>query len=241
MKLLTPKVTKDLEGQEITRKILRAEEAEDVLRDVHKRLAKAEADFQATLANQQRTWAIEAQNHAGQLKEMEKEVGVLETKKKQALIPVEMYRKEVEEKDKETTLFLNAIKQKKEKLEETQDLLEEKLDELGEREQNVLQSEHILLAKQASHTERESKIKEDSEILTQAMQSFLQESEQKVKEIEDKQNELILKERSFASFEENLKAKEERLRIREIQVEDRATTLEREFKRLNIPLETPKE
>lgn len=107
MKLLTPTQSRDARQDELTKQIIRAQEVQEVVKRNNLRLAKSEADFNASLARNRLIWAAE-EEHAERLKAREKELSLLDERIKG-----------------------------RQAIEDMQEALEEKLTELADREMQI--------------------------------------------------------------------------------------------------------
>jgi len=81
--------------------------------------------FQSTLAQNREKWALELEEKQKLTDDMDKEVKVLEERKKQALIPISLYKEEADKLYQEAKDFLTRAKEK----EQEADFLQEKLEE----------------------------------------------------------------------------------------------------------------
>lgn len=96
MRLLTPSQAQAESRNERVRIASRDREAADLLAMKHKQLAEAEADFQQTLASQRARWALEEKEHSDDIERRHREIAILEEKKRDALMPIEELRRQLE-------------------------------------------------------------------------------------------------------------------------------------------------
>ena len=74
MKLRSPSQLGDLKEQARVRELLRIQETNKAAMEANKALAKAEADFNATLAKNREIWALEEAEHTKRVKEQQSEL-----------------------------------------------------------------------------------------------------------------------------------------------------------------------
>lgn len=230
MKLLTPKQTSDIKGQETAREILRTQEIHNLAEEERRKLTKAEMEFEQALAGQRARWAMEELEHSKIKKEMQKEIEELERKKLNALIPVDILEKSATEKLEESEKFLKELQLREKSNEETAEILQDRLDEVGEREQTVIQAEkHIKLEKEGIERQKEATI-DGIKNLNEAMQNFAQRSANAEKDIEERKKAIFIQDRSLNALKEQLEGKEKELNAIAIRLRDERGVLDRAFK-----------
>ncbi len=137
MKLLPTFVLKDKQQEELTRKIIRTQEINALLKDAESNLARAQEDFNTTLAQNRAKWALEEEEHSKRVLDMEQEIKTLETRKQQALTPLQIYKDEADRLLLEAQDIVTKAKEKDEQSDYLQEKLEERLSEVADREQRV--------------------------------------------------------------------------------------------------------
>lgn len=231
MKLLSPVARKDKEQEEITRKILRIQEVEELTKKVNAQLSRAQADFSDVLARNKEKWAIEEEEHFNRIKDMTKEVEALENRKKDALIPIEMYKKEVDKVMGEAQEIIKKAKEKEENADFLTEKLEEKLTELGDREQNIIKEEQrIEIAREGIKTQQES-TREGIKRLSEEMVKFHEKQQFDEENIADRKKELALAEISINAKLNKYTRDIEALKVWDKQLHDERQTLDREYAR----------
>lgn len=231
MKLLSPVARKDKEQEEITRKILRIQEVEELTKKVNAQLSRAQADFSDVLARNKEKWAIEEEEHLNRVKDMEKEVEALENRKKQALIPIQMYKKEADKMLEEAQEILKKAQEKEENADFLTEKLEEKLTELGDREQNIIKEEQrIEIAKEGIKTQQEA-TRDGIKRLSEEMVKFHEKQESDQANIDERKKEVALAEINLNAKLDKYARDLEALKIFEAQLKDERATLDREYSR----------
>lgn len=229
MKLLSPVARKDKEQEEITRKILRIQEVEELTKKVNAQLSRAQADFSDVLARNKEKWAIEEEEHLNRVKDMQKEVEALENRKKQALIPIQMYKKEADKMLEEAQEILKKAQEKEENADFLTEKLEEKLTELGDREKNIIKEEQrIEIAKEGIKTQQEA-TRDGIKRLSEEMVKFHEKQEADEANINERKKEVALAEINLNAKLDKFARDMEALKIWEVQLNDRKETLDRAF------------
>lgn len=232
MRLLTPNQTKDLQSEEQVLKILRTQETEEAAKRANMGLARAEADFAATLARNREIWEQEEKEHAKRKKEMAQEVLELEEKRSQALIPVSLLQDKADKKMREAEEFSKELKVREDGIEEIKDILEDRLDEVGEREVAADKREKSLDLR-TQGIERQSKmISEGAVNLTQRISDFEVKKAEEERELSERKTALFLRERSVTAKEESQKRTAKSLQDWETQLKDERGTLNRAWAEL---------
>lgn len=232
MKLLTPKEIKDRKAQETARDLIRVKETDEVVRKVNIRLANAEADFETALARHKRQWAEEEIQHSKRVEEMEKEVKELEDKKRQALIPIDLYKDQADALFKEATSALSVVKEKERIIEETQDRLEEKLDAVGEREQTLQKDEEKWLIKKQGIEQQAADVETGIEKLTAEMASFYEKKTKDEESLAIRKREAEIAEISVVTKLDKLRRENADLKEYERKLKDERGVLDRAWKEL---------
>lgn len=232
MKLLTPSQNKDLNSQQTVKQVLRIQELEKATTQALQSLAKAEAEFNATLARNRDKWALEEEEHFKRTKERETEIDFLEAKRINALIPIGIIKEATEDRMEEAVKLLSGIRMREQKAEKLIEQLETKLDEVGQREVDVNQKEKTLVLRQEGIELQSHAIVEGSRKLNQATIEFKNLKEKEEKAIKDRKTELFLIERSLISKEETLKLTDKALNDLATQLADERGTLDRAWQEL---------
>jgi hypothetical protein len=232
MKLLSFSERKDTQQKEQTLKILRTQEVEELASKANAKLARAEADFNATLATNRAKWAVEEQEHADRILSMSKEIEALESRKQQALIPISMYKKEADKIMDEAKEIANKIKEKEEYIDILTEKLEDKLTEVGDREKAVIEQESRITVALAGVKLQQEQVITSIQNLSDdrnAFEAYKQIETDKLAKIKE---EIFLAETNFQAKTEKYKRDMEALRVWDIQLKDERNTLERERNRV---------
>lgn len=237
MKLMTPAQVKEKRGDETARSLIRSQEIEQLADETRRKLARAESEFNETLARNRHEWAKEEEEHANRMKEMEREVSVLENRRTQALIPIEIEKKEADSLLKQSKEFLKKSQEKESLADETLEALENRLDEVKEREMIMQSEESRLEVKKKGIENQEEVTKTGSERLSHALQEFYKKQKEDDRLLAEKNEALLLKEINLNAKEEGQARERHALHVKEMQLNDRQATLERAFKRLDNSLE----
>ena len=235
MKLLTPLANKEVRQNEDLKKIIRAKELDDVINKKNIELARSEADFNATLARNRAKWALEEEEHAKRLKDMEAELKPLEQRKQQALIPIEVYKQQADVKMLEAEKYLQTLLTREAEIDDLKELLDEKLTEVSDRENQVAMEEKRQKNALLGIETQQEETKKGVQRLSEDMIMFHEKQEREEASLLQRKKEVTLAEISFKAKTDKLKRDIEALNIRELQVKDERETLQREFDRLKFP------
>lgn len=231
MKLLSPFSQKDRQQEDLTRKLLRVAEVEDLTIKTNASLAKAQADFNDTLARNRFQWATEEEEHSERIKNMTQEITTLENRKREALIPIQMYKEEVDKVMLEAQDFLKSAKEKDEQADYLAEKLENKLTEVSDRESIVSNEEkRLAVAKQGLQSQQET-TKEGVARLSAEMVAFHEKQMADDVSLNKRKSEIALAEINFNAKVEKYQRDLEALKIWSIQLKDERETLDREYKR----------
>lgn len=231
MKLLPTFASKDKQQEEITRKILRTQEVNDMVLKSNAELARAQESFNVTLATNQAKWALEEEEHLQRLQTMIVEIEALEKRKQQALIPIKMYKQEADNMLSEAKILLDKTKEKDEQCEFLQEKLEEKLTEVADREESVAIEENRQKNAQLGIDMQKEQIKISSDKLMQEMTAFHVYRQEEECKLLKRKEEVSLAEINFNARIEKYTRDLEALKIWDIQLKDERATLDREIKR----------
>lgn len=232
MKLMSPSEVKDAGNSETTRQILRAKEAQEMTEKWSKSLARAEADFASASARRLEEWAKGEEEHSKRVKEMADEVEKLEARKAQALIPVEVYKQEAEEKMKKAEKIISDYEEKEEDLEETKELLQDKLDDVGEREIDVTERENKCKLREKGIDEQSEQLKLGIKKLSDSMLSFQSYMKTEEAKLNEKRKEIKLKEINMGAREDKYQRDLKALADYDSKLKDERGVLDRGFKEL---------
>lgn len=231
MKLLSILESKDTQKQEVIRKLLRIQEVEEMTKKSNSKLAKAEMEFNTTLALNRTKWALEEEEYANRVKDMTQEVEALEKRKEQALVPIQMYKDGADKMMEEAREILQKSKEKDEQSDFLQEKLEEKLTELADREIEIVKTEQKLEISRNGILSQREQIKLGSEQLSKEIIVFHNKRVLDENNIDERKKEVALAEINFNAKTEKYSRDLEALRILEIQLKDERDTLDREYKR----------
>lgn len=232
MKLMSPFQNRDKQQEEQTRKILRIQEIEDLATKANANLAKAQAEFNTTLALNRSKWALEEEEHAQRIKDMTSEVEALEERKKQALIPISMYKEEADKIMVESQDILKRSKEKEEQVDYLQEKLEEKLTEVSDRENQVVKEEQKQQIARQGIEEQQKQTKLGIERLSKEMVMFHEKQQYEDTKLLERKKVVELAEINFEAKIDRYNRNMEALLTREVQLIDREKTLERNMNRL---------
>jgi hypothetical protein len=149
VKLLSPKDQKSQKEAEVQRDILRAQDAQDALRDARLELSRSQADFSKTLAENRDRWSREEQEHEARKKEIEDETADLLAKRAEALVPLDEMKLQLDERESKLNVRGQEISQLEVDNAERMELLEDKLDLAGKQLKD-LEAREVKLALQES-------------------------------------------------------------------------------------------
>lgn len=232
MKLLTPQQFNDKKSQEVSRAVLRAEETNKLTEKANQALAKAEADFALALSGQRVRWEVEELDHKKKMEELLVELKPLEDRKRQALIPIEVYKKQADDKLDEANTILQEVKEKRERLEEDAEVLQDRLDEVSDRELLAIKRHERLDSMEIGLEHQVEQNKAITARLSQDLAKFISYKANEEKSLDERKTELTLAEISFKAKTDKLKRDLEALEKERILVKDQRETLERAMKRL---------
>lgn len=231
MKLLSVLGTKDTQQQELTRKILRTQEVEELATKANAHLARAESDFQTALAQSKETWSLHIEEVQKINKELELETLSLENRKQQALIPISMYKEEVDKQMFEAQEIVKRAKEKEEQADYLQEKLEIKLSEVTDRENILLMEEKSLeVAKRGLQSQQETTKIGVDQLSKQLVVLHVQQQKEE-ESINQRKKEVSMAEINFNAKLEKYKRDFEALKMWEKQLIDERGTLDREYKR----------
>lgn len=228
MKLLPTFVVKEKQQEEVARKILRTQEVNKLAQDADINLARAQADFSTMMAQNRAKWALEEEEHAERIKGISQEVEALENRKREALIPIQLYKEEADKLMISAQDYLKQAKEKDEQNEFLQEKLEEKLTDISDRETIVIIGEQSLeIAKKGMETQQ-SQVQQGIILLGQEKVAFHMKQQEEEARLLKRKEEVALAEINFNARREKYERDLEALNIWEIQLADERDTLARE-------------
>lgn len=229
LKLFTPTEAKTQNSAQNTRDVLRTREIKKLVDKSHSDLAKHEADFAAMLARHKEKWAEEEEAHAIRISEMGQEIRILEERRKDALIPIEIEKKKADTMIDEAVKRLEEVENREKECAVLGDVLTERLEEVTERESTVSDEEaKIVEMRRSAELEKET-AELNTKTLTDGIKKFNDYVLTETLILDGKRTEIILKERSIEAREAALDRKDKSLAIRETQIKDKQETLKRAF------------
>ena len=225
MKLLTLNQVKEKKDEQIQRDILQTSDLEKAASQARINLAKAEAEFNATLAKNRTFWAEEEQEHAARKQEMLSEVEELENRKKQALEPVYLLQNQLEKRLKDTEALISQTEEQKAYNEDLRLKLEDKLDEVGEHEQDVLRETQKLEGRKQSVDLQSEQTVEGIKRLNDSINAFLIQKEDTESRLDQIRLDLDLEKQNVENDKRSLERKIETLTDWENKLKTRETLL----------------
>ena len=211
MKLFTSEEIKSSKATELARDVMRTSDIKKALDKARTELNNVNAQFEVALANQRVKWISEEEIALGKIKVLEDELKVLERRKQQALIPIDLYQQRVDNINKEANDKLKSATDKQIYVDELSEKLEEKLDEVSEKDQSLQKREENLFVKEkAVQMQEEGNKKMSQEINTRAL-FFIKEMEDREKDFNNRKTALELKEISLQELERSLRVREQDL------------------------------
>ena len=236
MKLLSPLVHRDAKQAQDLKQIIRAKEIEKVVLDNNIKLAKSEADFQDSLARNRSIWAKEEEEHSKRLNDMLTEVNVLEQRKQQTLIPIEVYKEQADVKMLEAEKYLTDVIQREAEIDDLKELLDEKLSEVADRENIVAAEEkrqkNVLLGIETQQEETKKGVQR----LSEEMFKFHEKQEREESSLLQRKTEVSMAEINFQAKVDKYKRDLENMAVWARQLKDERETLDREKTRKFPPI-----
>lgn len=236
MRLLTPTQNKDARQQQIARDIIRTKETEDVVKRANIRLAKSEADFADFMARNKDIWAKAEEEHAERMRQMQSEVEVLEGRKRMALIPIDMYKKEADDLMQTARDMLAKATEREEDAEDLQELLEEKLTSVADREQAVEKEEQRQTIAKSGIEIQQDQTRKQAEILSGHIAEWNAYKHKEEASLYERKKEVTLAEISFIAKTDKIKRDVESIASERIALKDLRETLERALRSANVPI-----
>ncbi len=231
MKLMSPSVVKDTRQNELRQQLLRAKEVDEITNTINIRRAKSEVEFNESLARNRAKWALEEEEHAKRVKDMESEVKVLESQKQHALIPIHLYKKKADELMAEAEAVMEKVQEKERNVDATMELLETKLTDVGDREIAVAKEESRQTVAKLGIESQQEEVKVNIQKSMDAIYNFNIYRLKEEENLSERKKEVALAEISFKAKTDKYKRDLEALKIFDIQLKDERATLDREIAR----------
>lgn len=227
MKLLSPSQANAQLQKSAERDSKRAIELQDLIVGKYKELGSIEVLFGETLARQKATWTEEEHEHKNAIDVLLSEVGLLEKRRSDALIPLTTRAEELENIAKLLTVREAKVIEDRKEVEELKDLLQRRLDEVGERDVQLSEISTILARREAGIEAQEQDIRTNSERLTKAIQAAQVEILAAQKTLETEKLKVETERDHLKQREQEVDLKEASFADRERSIQDRYATLER--------------
>ena len=196
-------------------------------------LERLEADFVAILDRQRNTLETELSEHATKINSLVSEVSRLESRKKQALIPLEEDAKKLETKDKELSEKEADLKKNEDDLDEKSELLQEKLSTVAIRESQVSGMAQKQSVAQQGIDQQKAQIALQAQEMSKAMVSTIAEFNIRENAVLRREIALGLQEKQLADKEKEIVSRENDFARREALLKDRFDMLERTKKNVH--------
>jgi hypothetical protein len=233
MKLLEPQQLRDQKEADRVRDLMRTKEMADAATKIRKELANAEADFKLMLSRNNHKWALELEAKEEELKALEREVAALENRKAQALIPIDLYKKQADELMVLAKSVMEEAKTKAQENEDLAELLEDKLDKAGQSFQDNIALRAKLEQREAGIVLQGQQVVEGNKALNKRINEFAVARLAAEKDIDERKTVLTLWDRTLVAKEEKLNNRTKELEVWAKQLVDQRETLERAMKRLS--------
>lgn len=212
---------------------MRTKELAETERRARLALANAEAEFNTVMAKNQASWAVIEEKHQKRVAEMGKEIEKLENKRLNALIPVKIIAEATEGRLKSASEYVSELKQREEKINETQELLEDKLDEVGQIKEDILKQESKLKLREEGLQRQTANQNILNKQLSVDLALFNANVKKVNKELDDKKTALILQEQSLKAKEMTIKRTDRALLDKERLLASERQTLDAAWKELH--------
>ena len=230
MKLLDPRENKDLQGQEQVRQILRTQELEAAAKKARLNLADSQAEFQSTLALNRQKWALEEDEHRERVNQRKQEIDVLEAKRMNAMIPIDIIKASAEEQLRDAENYAKTVREREEYAESLSEKLQDKLDEIGAREQDVKQKALELDIREQGLENQSNATLTGVKKLSADLADFLALKTQQEKELNERQNAISIQEKTLQEKQAILDDFNKELNDKAIRLADERGVLDRAYK-----------
>lgn len=227
MQLLPPQqVQNNVNAEEALRisRIKTLRESEESLRIS---IAKAEADFQRTLADNHKQWEREWSEYQEEVKRIKKNIHNLIAEEISIAIPFNILKEGSDNRLETAQHLLAKVRKQDEDNETLKELLEEKLIDVGDREEEAKGLEAKLLIRESYLGDRKKEIDESSDRLAISIKQFDIDVTQKRKDLRDRETGLNLKEKTLESQGESFLGRERDIQNREKRIRDEREVLQR--------------
>ncbi len=242
MKLLSSEEVKNEKDKKTEEQLDRVSKLRDEETSLVKKVndARSQADIDIEKINQE---VLEYKKSAEQTKinldveiiSKNKEIEILENRRRESLKPIELIQKEAESK-------LESAEKKEIELSEKESLLNDKNDDLVELSQDLADRDGDIKIKENNLNERESKIIKEEERLKISAESLSKKWVEYHKSVNFQNAEMIAREKDVENtkiannkFRESLEAEDLRLKEKDRQVQDKYIALAQAKKHLGIP------
>jgi hypothetical protein len=232
MKLLLPQQHKQTKEKEDAIKRIRTAEITKEYEDKLRLLNILNADFEKALEVQKDTYADEKDTHALWRADAEAEVRMLETRKANALLPIEKRESEVSIKEEELREGQESLKKAQADFEDEKELMYKRLAEVGERETEVKHLQDSLVSQKRGNDTQAESIKQQSKQLSKTLEELAKDSAKRELDYSKRKTILDARDEALASKDKRLSTLEQDLVNRERALTDKYQTLERTIKRL---------
>lgn len=183
-----------------------------------KALAMSEADFHTMLASQRIRWAKEEREHGEEVDRREREISVLEEKKRKALIPIEQREKEANNLWQEARQEKQKAIDKQSECDKTQEVMEQRIDEASEEKERLAEFANTLYRKQLGIDLQEVHSKENAQRVSERMETLRVEGEKFANHVRGEEKKLADREEAADKRDAAQDRREESLEERETQV-----------------------
>lgn len=225
MRLLSAPEGKSRRDTEIASQEIRVQELEALIIAKRKEISNLDATIVRTLSESGTKNYEEEQAWKAKIRELTREVEALESRRKSALVPLEIKEKELEDKERSLLEREETAIIKESDLEHTRQLLEDRLDDVSEREQSSVDYSNTLSNREYALQVKESELESRTAILTQTLKESLESIELTKQELAKQKAVLKGREVSLIEREQNVTKKETGFADREKSIVDRYKTL----------------
>ena len=193
-------------------------------------LEQLEADFVVLIDRQREQLEVLQSKNIKELNTFTSQVQVLENRKQQALIPLEVEAKKLDTEHKGLSLWEARLKERQEEIEEQAEILQERLSEVSGRESDVNHIAKKQVISQQGIDAQRAQVALQSKEMSNAMVSTIAEFNTRDSSISRRETVSSLKEEQLASKEKEIIARENDFARREALLADRYAMLERTIK-----------
>ncbi len=232
LKLFTPTEVRTVAEERQSKDVARASQIRDITDELIKKRTEAERAFDSQLTAQQKIWEEKERIFHEKRIAFEREIEVLERRKKTASSPLLLSGKKLHTLAEQLSAKENALKEKELALEEERQMLFAKLNEVGDREQNISDRLKSLELKEIGVEKQRRDVAEGSKRLSDELSRFkvMQEafsSQYALKRAEIDSEHSVIKEANL-----RLEEREKEIELAKLLIKDREQMLERGFAEL---------